>query len=136
MKLITRDSDYAVRALSYIAKRKKKIVSVKELADNLKIPQPFLRKILQILNRKKILKSYKGIGGGFMLSDAPGKIFVTDIMRIFQGPIKFSEHLFKKNACPHVKTCALKKKLDCIEKKAISELESITIASLIKEKCK
>ena len=132
MKLITRDSDYAIRALCYIAKRKKKIVAVKELSGNLKIPLPFLRKILQRLNKKNLLKSYKGVGGGFALSHAPTKIFVTDIVKIFQGPIKFSEHLFKKSACPHIKTCILKRKLDIIEKNAVIELKSITIAGLIR----
>ena len=131
MKLITRDSDYAIRALSYIARRKDKVVSVKELAKRLRIPKPFLRKILQKLNKKALLKSYKGIGGGFMLLCSPHKILITEVMKIFQGPIKFNEHLFKKSACPHIKTCILKKKLDIIEENAVSELKSITIASLI-----
>ena len=56
MKLITRDTDYAIRALCFIARFKKKIVSVSELVKVLKIPRPFLRKILQTLNKKRILK--------------------------------------------------------------------------------
>jgi len=133
MKLITRDTDYAIRALCYIAKRKKKVVSVKELVKRLGIPRPFLRKILQRLNRKSLLKSYKGKGGGFKLSRTPGEILVIDLIRIFQGPIKLSEHIFKKSTCPHIKTCILKKKLDDIEKDVIYKLKLITIASLIRD---
>ena len=66
MKLITRDTDYALRALCFIAKHKKEIISVDRLAEESKIPRPFLRKILQKLNRAGILKSYKGQGGGFI----------------------------------------------------------------------
>lgn len=131
MKLITRDTDYAIRALCYIAKQKKKIVSVKELARHLKIPHPFLRKILQRLNKKRLLKSYKGKSGGFMLLKNPQKIFMADLIRIFQGPVRLSGHVFKKSLCPHIGACILKKKLDAIEKYVISELESVTIASLI-----
>ena len=133
MKLVTRDTDYAIRALCYIAKRKKSIVSVKKLVRDLKIPQPFLRKILQRLNKARLLKSYKGKGGGFELSHKPNTIFIADIMKIFQGPLKCNEHIFKKSLCPHIKTCALKTKLDMIQKHIVSDLRSISIGSLIKE---
>jgi len=135
MKLITRDTDYAIRALCYIAKHKRMIVNVGDLVRKLKIPRPFLRKILQKLNKESLLKSYKGMGGGFTftLTLTPDRILVTDIIRIFQGEIKLSEHIFKKSACPHVKTCVLKKRLDKIEKHVVDELKNITIASLARD---
>ena len=64
MKLITRDTDYAIRALCCIAKRKETIISVDKLVKQLRIPRPFSRKILQTLNKRKILRSYKGTSGG------------------------------------------------------------------------
>ena len=51
MKLLTRDTDYAVRALLAMA-GKKSIVSVADLVAALKIPGPFLRRILQRLARR------------------------------------------------------------------------------------
>ena len=80
-----------------------------------------------------MLKSYKGKGGGFKLPKASDKILITDLMRIFQGPFELNEHIFKKRLCLYVKTCALKKKLDAIEKIVVRELEAITIFSLIKD---
>ena len=133
MKLITRDTDYAIRALCFIAKSPKELITVNELAADLKIPKPFLRKILQTLNRRKVLKSYKGRAGGFILSFAPKEIFISDIIRIFQGPVKLNEHIFKKGICPHIKTCVLKKRLDAIERYVIAKLEAITVASLIRD---
>ena len=132
MKLITRDTDYAVRALCYIARRKNKIISVSDLVAELKIPRPFLRKLLQILNTKGLLDSYKGKGGGFVLAASPKKITLLNLIEIFQGPIQLSEHTLKKKMCPHIKTCALKRKLDIIEKYVILELKSINIAELVK----
>ena len=55
MKLITKDTDYAVRAIMYIAGSDKKIVSTAELMENLRLPRPFLRKILQVLVKHRIL---------------------------------------------------------------------------------
>jgi Rrf2 family protein len=132
MKLITRDTDYALRAICFMVRHKKKIVAVSELVNKLKIPRPFLRKILQILNKKRILKSYKGSGGGFLLVKPPNKVFLVDLIEIFQGSLSLNECFFKKMACPNIRTCALKKKIDKIESYVIKELKSITIASLLK----
>lgn len=134
MKLITRDTDYAVRALIFITKQKEKIVSVSDLVKELKIPKPFLRKILQILNKHEILNSYKGKGGGFVLARSPKKIFLIGLMRIFQGSLKFNECFLKKKICPNIRKCILRKKIDRIEKYAINQLNSITINSLLNKK--
>lgn len=133
MKLITRDTDYAVRALCCIAKRKSEIVSVSNLVKKLKIPKPFLRKILQVLNRKGLLKSYKGKGGGFVLSRPANKILLTDLIKIFQGSLELSACIFKRSICPNIETCALRKKINVSEKFVISQLKSISVGSLVKE---
>lgn len=133
MKLVTRYTDYALRALCFIAKQKKRIISVSELVGALKIPRPFLRKILQILNKKGMLSSYKGRGGGFTLALTPKRILLLDLMKIFQGPLKISECLFKKVPCPDIKTCKLGKRIDNIQEYVISELKDVTLASLLKK---
>ena len=131
MKLITRNTDYAIRAICYIAKQDK-IVTVPELVKALGVPRPFMRKILQQLGKNKILKSYKGQTGGFKLGLPPGKILLTQIMRIFQGQVGLDRCFLKKDICPNRGKCILRKKIRLIKKKALFELEKINIASLIK----
>ena len=132
MKLITRDTDYSIRALCYIAKSKGKVVSVPELTSQLRVPKPFLRSALQVLGKKGILISTKGIGGGFRLAKPAEKIFLLDLFNIFQGKFSLNDCLLKKIACPHKGACFLKKKIDRIERFALSELKGVTIASLLK----
>jgi Rrf2 family protein len=132
MKLITRNTDYAIRALcSMAACGDKKIFSVSDLTKELGIPRPFLRKILQSLNKKGILKSYKGTGGGFLLALAADEIFLVDLIEVFQGPFKLNECILKKRFCSDIRTCMLRKKIESIEKYVVSELNSVTIASLL-----
>ena len=131
MKLITRDTDYAIRAICFIAENKGRMVSVTELVKALNIPRPFLRKILQILNKKGVLKSYKGLGGGFQLAIPAEKILLVDLIETFQGPLMLNECLFKKQVCPDRSSCTLRVKIAKIERKVISELNGITISSLI-----
>ena len=133
MKLITRDTDYAIRALTCIAGAKGASSSVSRLAKELDMPRPFLRKILQRLNKEGLVKSTKGKGGGFSIVVSPAKISVFDLVEIFQGPFQLNEHVLKGKSCPRVRTCYLKKRLDMLEKDVMRELRSITIASLVKE---
>ena len=134
MKLITRDTDYALRAICFIARRKDKIISVSKMIKELKMPGPFLRKILQLLNKKGILKSHKGRGGGFSLRLEPEKIYLVKLAEIFQGPLKLNDCIFRRKVCPSVKACALSAKLKRIDKMVKRELNLITIASLMERR--
>ncbi len=131
MKLINRDIDYAIRALCYIAKTNNGLISVSELVNNLKISRAFLRKILQVLNKKRVLVSYRGKGGGFKLGIPADKIFLTDLLEIFHGPFRLNECFIQKDICPDVKKCILKRKIDAIENHIKTELKTITIKSLL-----
>ncbi|MFC1590326.1 RrF2 family transcriptional regulator [Candidatus Omnitrophota bacterium] len=133
MKLITRDTDYAIKALCCIAKRKETVVSVKDIVGCTRMPRPFSRKILQRLNKKRLLKSYRGLGGGFKLAVSPGSISLLDLIEIFQGRLSLNEHKFKGRQCPEIKACPLKRRLDLIDEHVRAELRGITISKLIKE---
>jgi len=132
MKLITRETDYAVRALCYMAKGEGEVVSVSALVGELKIPRPFLRKLLQVLHKKGILNSFKGNGGGFSLALRPDKIFITGLINIFQGPFCLNECIFKKKLCPNRGVCILREKISDIERYVTAQLKAITISSLVK----
>ncbi len=132
MKLITRDTDYAIRSLCFIAKSKKDIVCVSSLVEALKIPRPFLRKILQLLDRKGILESHRGLGGGFSLRKSADSIFLFGLIKIFQGAFSLNECFLKKLPCPNKSNCILRKKINGIERYVISQLRPITIASLLR----
>ncbi len=130
MKLITKDIDYAVRALLHILKSKNKTVSVGELEKETKISRSFLRKILQTLSREKILKSIKGKGGGFSLNKPPEKVFLKDLIKIFQGKISFINCIFRGKPCFNRKTCPLRKKIKKIEKYVEGEIKGVSLQSL------
>lgn len=131
MKLITRNTDYAMRALCYIAQQGRSSVPASEMVAQLKIPRPFLRKILQVLSGEGMLHSTKGQGGGFSLARSPKEIVLTDLIRIFQSTIQLNECVFKKKLCPNRSTCMLKKEIDSIEKEVLERLHGISITSLV-----
>ncbi|MCX5680463.1 MAG: Rrf2 family transcriptional regulator [Candidatus Omnitrophica bacterium] len=132
MKLITRNTDYAIRALAYMARKEDELTSATEIVKALKVPKQFLRSIMQKLGRNGFVKSYKGIGGGFKLSKRPSSVYIKDVAEAFQGAFRLNECLLGKSVCPNRKCCALKKKIDSIEKHVVSEMSSITVSDLLK----
>jgi len=134
MNFISRDTDYAIRALAYMAKmakKKKDVFTVDEIVKKEHLPERFLRRILQKLAKEGVLRSYKGKEGGFSLARSPRDIRLTDIIKVFQGEVDLTNCFLKGKICPDIKTCALRKKLKEIGRGLDRELKDITITSLV-----
>ena len=132
MKLVTKDIHYAIKSLLYIAKDPDRIVSVNELVDKLNMRKAFLRRIMQILSKRGILRSLRGSCGGFLLNVKPDKIRIIDIVSIFRGEVEIFSCLFEKDICPQPGKCLLMRKMKNIELQLASLLKNITIAKLFK----
>lgn len=133
MKIMNRDTDYAIRALRLIALQHENLISAKEIAHQLDAPVPFLRKILQVLQQKGILTSHKGKVGGFSLNKTPDTIYFLDLIEAFHGAIDRCECSAQEKTCPDMDACLLSDKLVKIKQFVIDELKAITLASLLPE---
>lgn len=131
MKLLTRNSDYAIRSLRYIAKAGGRVVAVGELCEKLKIARPFLRVILQKLHHAGILIAAKGRNGGFTLAKEAARISVLDVMSVFQGNEGFLQCRTGRKDCRNMPVCPLRGKLKKLEKDLFAGLSAITVKSLL-----
>jgi len=131
MKLLKKETDYAIRALTFIAKKAPLRNASSDIDKQIGVSKPFLRKILQTLNKKGVLISQKGKGGGFVLAKKPEKIFLLDIMKIFQGEFDINNCIFDKKLCQNHKTCLLRNKIGSIEKTLLTEIEKIKLTYLL-----
>lgn len=82
--LMTRASEYALLSLVSLATATDPI-DTETLAHELSISKSFLAKILQSLARQGILKSYKGVNGGFELNRPKEDITILSIMEAAEG---------------------------------------------------
>lgn len=133
MKLLTKKTDYAVRALIFLTGAKEEYVSARKVSKEQKMPYEYLRKIFRDLIRAGVVKSSEGGKGGYVLAVDPYKIKVTDLIKIFQGELKLSECLFRKKICQNRKTCVLRKKIKKIENLVQKEFEALSIGGLYSE---
>jgi Rrf2 family protein len=133
MKLLNKNTDYAVRALIVLALNKEKFVSAREISKVQNVPYQFLRAIMQDLIKHSYIEAKEGIKGGFKLIKPSKNIKLTDIINVFQGEIELSDCLFRKKICQNRNTCVLRKEIKKIESKVIKEFENITLESLVKK---
>jgi len=131
MNLLTRDTDYAMRSIRYIAQHKGRVIAVGELCRELKIARPFLRAILQKLHHSGILKAVQGRNGGFALRKNADSITLLDVMCVFQGNEGFLHCRTSGKDCHNIPVCPLRKRLKEIEKDLFTALSAITVGSLL-----
>lgn len=106
--IFSKQCEYAIQALIYLSKKTEtEWVSTKEIADNLNIPQHFLGKIFQMLSNKGILKSKKGLQGGFALSKLSSEINLKDIVDTIDGDAYNTECVAGFPDCSNNNPCPL-----------------------------
>ena len=87
MKISTR-GDYAARALLSLALHgSERPTSVKEIAERTGLPQPYLEQILLAVKGAGLVRSKRGVGGGYVLARAPEEITLADILAAVDGPL-------------------------------------------------
>lgn len=82
--MLSRSSEYAVRALTYLALREPGGFCLsRTVAGDLNIPAPFLGKVLQSLVGRGLLESHRGRAGGFRLARPADEIRVAEVVEAF-----------------------------------------------------
>ena len=132
MKLLTKEADYAARALVMLSKKQNEFVGAAKIAKDQNIPEYFLKRILQKLIKSGYLIAKEGAQGGVKLAQNPSKIKLFDLITLFKGNLNITNCIFRKKLCSNSSTCIIRKKMRGIENKISKELRTITIAKLIK----
>lgn len=110
MKVSTR-GDYASRALLSLALHADVAgpTSVRDIAERTGLPQPYLEQILLALKGAGLVRSKRGVGGGYVLARDPKEILLSEILMAVDGPIvagDFGEP-HTDGACDHEGQCVL-----------------------------
>ena len=88
MLSITTKSPYALRALVELARmRGGGPVPIGELARRRDIPVQFLEQLFAVLRRAGVLKSQRGVKGGYSFAREPSEITVIEVVELLDGPL-------------------------------------------------
>lgn len=133
VELIRRDTDYALRALVYLADRHDEVVSTAAIASAQDVPLDFLRKLFQKCAQRDLVVAHRGPKGGFSLGRAPDEITVEDVVEALQGPITISKCILGKEECAKSDVCPLRKRWLKIGNEISEFMAGITLQDLADE---
>lgn len=133
MEIIKRNTDYAFRALVFLASNPGAVVSASEIAAKGDVPFNFLQKILQKLVSKGLVKSHRGVQGGFSLAKDPSQVTLLEVIEAIQGKLAVNRCFFGKDSCPRAHKCRLKSRWLDIENKIIDVIQTYTLEDLVRD---
>lgn len=107
---ITRQADYAVRAVLYLAQiGSDQRAATSQIAQEQSIPPSFLAKIVSQLSVAGILQTSRGARGGVSLARPPEQISVLEVVEAIDGPILLNECVAENGAgCTFGEECPMR----------------------------
>ena len=133
VKVSTR-GDYASRALLSLAIHAETDgpTTVRDLAERTGLPQPYLEQILLALKGAGIVRSKRGVGGGYILARPPNQITLAEIVRAADGPITLGDfgEPHTDGACDHEGQCVLLSIWQSVGANIKTMLEAWTLADV------
>jgi Rrf2 family iron-sulfur cluster assembly transcriptional regulator len=134
VKVSTR-GDYASRALLSMALHAGDLgpQSVRDIALRTGLPQPYLEQILLALKGAGLVRSKRGVGGGYVLARPPREITLAEIVSAVDGPIQAGDFGMphENGACDHEGQCVLLSVWQEVSGHMRSHLQSYTLAEMM-----
>lgn len=133
MKLSSSKSQYGIRAMLVLASNGNgEPVSINTISKRENISAYYLEQLFIFLKNGNLVKSTRGIRGGYMLAKSPDKITVGEIFRLLEGPIEITDYEdeTKNNySSNHIAKVLWEKLKESIEK----VLDSITLQDILND---
>jgi Rrf2 family iron-sulfur cluster assembly transcriptional regulator len=134
MKVSTR-GDYACRALVSLALHSdgEGPTSVRDIAERTGLPQPYLEQILLALKGAGIVRSKRGVGGGYVLAREPSSITLGAIVSAVDGPIVLGDfgEPHQNGACDHEGQCVLLAVWATVSEQMRHLLDALTLSDVV-----
>ena len=103
---LNRAGEYAVRCVMHLAKNGNGgVISRREVAEAMEIPEPFLAKIARQLTLAGILDVTQGSRGGYRLARNPDELTLLDVVEAMMGEIFLNDCLCRPKSCKRSPTC-------------------------------
>jgi len=130
--MFSQTTEYALRAMIALTATEGQPTTTRQIAATMKIPASYLSKVLQSMVRARLVRSTRGLRGGFVLARTPDQITMLDVVnavhpieRITSCPLDLTSH--SSTLCP------LHKRLDQSLSHVEDAMRGTTLAELISE---
>lgn len=129
---LSKFTDYAFRALIYLAENNNRLCTVEELAENLNASEHHIKKIIHKMAKTEYIVSIKGRSGGLRLGLEPEDINLGEVLKITEDNMKIVECFNKESECPMMESgCKLKRIVSSSLKMFVDEFSKYTLKDIL-----
>lgn len=129
---ITRQADYALRAVAEIARRPEgERIPTAQIASRQKIPLPFLAKIVSQLVVRGILETIRGASGGVNLARPASTITMLEVIEAIDGPVALNRCTREPGSCDQMDVCPFCEIFIEAQESLIKRLDGTTLADIV-----
>jgi Rrf2 family cysteine metabolism transcriptional repressor len=127
--------EYALRALLVLGLRcQEPLVRIQSISTQQNIPKRFLEQILNDLKSAGLVKSRRGVAGGYRLARRPEAISIAEVVRHLEGALApvscVSQRFYEKCSCPDEMRCPIRSVMKEIRQAVVRIAEKVTVADL------
>jgi Rrf2 family protein len=132
---ITRQADYALRAMYYLAKLEPgKRAATSQIANEREIPPSFLAKIISQLSIAGLIHTSRGARGGVSLAHLPEEVTMLQVIEAIDGPIMMNECTLDPSVCTFGAECPIHPIWCETQAELVNKLRITTLAHLLNYK--
>jgi Rrf2 family protein len=132
MQHFSKTAGYAIHALSFIGAAAPEPCLVRDIAECLGLPKPYLARILNRLVHDGLVTAKRGYRGGVMLVRRPERISLLEVVRAIDGGAPASACLFGLETCPVGETCPAHAQCNTMRKKMEATLSRTPLSAVMK----
>ena len=86
MLKISRLTDYGLLAAVYLARHSGEVAAAREIAEFYHLPLPVVTKVLKALHTSGVIRSHRGVGGGYSFETDAEAVTLGQLIEVFEGP--------------------------------------------------
>ncbi len=130
---ITRQADYAVRAVLHLARTGEQRIATSMIAEEQRIPPSFLAKIISQLSIAGLLHTSRGARGGVTLAREAKDITLLEVVEAIDGPIQLNECVGNSSTCSFEDNCPLRPVWCDAQEELVTRLKSTNFADMMQK---
>ena len=127
MLRLSKQADYGLVLMSHFASRTgAQVLSARDLAAEAGLPLPTVGKVLKLLARAGLLRSQRGVNGGYVLAHPASQISVAAIVQALEGPIGMTDCAPQApRSCEHEPHCPVRtpvQRINAVVRETLSQM--------------
>lgn len=130
MLRISKLTDYAILVMVELTNSREEVLSAQALAERCGLEAPTVSKVLKLLGRSGLVRSFRGPTGGYQAGADPEQVSVATVISAIEGPIAMTECSVHEGLCTVEASCSARENWQKVSRAVAGALEQISLADM------